>query len=167
MIYLGSLTSHDRRSLRRLVRRGSERFALRAQMVLLSAEGLSVPDIAQLLVCCRRTVRRWVHRFQADGLCGLLGLQQLPPSARTKAEADSNSAMLQGVETEEGRTVPVIPLTVPEIRRMLGGLLWSVTQSAAFVLHWSNFRRYKQALAMRSHYRRRGADPPTFQQVRL
>lgn len=26
---------------------------------------------------------------------------------------------------------------------------------------------YKQALAMRSHYRKRGAEPPEFEQVRL
>ncbi|MBI4499252.1 MAG: helix-turn-helix domain-containing protein [Chloroflexi bacterium] len=165
MIYVSPLASREGRSLRRLVRQGAARIAQRAQIVLLSAEGLAVPDIAELLACCRRTVRRWIHRFQARGVRGLLDLPQPQPSA--PPEATNNSAMRCGQEPEGGRSVPAIPLTVPEVRRLLNGLLWHVTQPAAFVRHWSDFRRYKQALAMRCHYRKRGADPPPFEQVRL
>lgn len=162
---MNSLASRERRSLRRLVRQGAERLAMRAPIVLLSAGGLAVPDLALLLDCCWRTARRWSHCFQAEGVRGLVDLPQPQPNAET--EAAGHSAMPQRREPEEGRTVPAIPLTVPAIRRLLGGLPWSVTRPAAFVLHWSHWRRFKQALAMRSHYRKRGADPLPFQQLQL
>jgi len=63
--------------------------------------------------------------------------------------------------------VPVIPLTVPEIRRLLDELVWNKRRCPAFVLHWSVYRRYKQALAKRSHYLKRGAAPPQLSQLRL
>jgi Homeodomain-like domain len=165
MIFIGSLSTRERRSLRQVVRRGPERVARRAQIILLSADGLAVPDIALLLDCCRRTVRHWIHRFRGNGIRGLVDLPD--PQARVTPERAENSAIPDEQGAAPEHTVPAIPLTVPEIRRLLNGLLWSVTQPVAFVLHWSHWRRYKQALAMRSHYRRRGADPPPFQQVRL
>jgi hypothetical protein len=165
MIFIGSLSTHERRSLRQVIRRGTERVARRTQIILLSADGLAVPDIALLLDCCRRTVRHWIHRFRSDGIRGLVDPPD--PQAHLPPERTANSAMPDEQGADRQHTVPAIPLTVPEIRRLLNGLLWSVTQPMAFVLHWSHWRRYKQALAMRSHYRKRGADPPPFQQVRL
>jgi hypothetical protein len=44
-------------------------------------------------------------------------------------------------------------LTVPEIRRLLRLLLAPVEQQG-FGLHWSRWRRHRQAEARRSHYRR-------------
>jgi transposase len=40
-------------------------------MVLLSSHGLSAAQIAGLLECHPATVRRWVSRFNAEGLAGL------------------------------------------------------------------------------------------------
>ncbi|HEV2375731.1 MAG TPA: IS630 family transposase [Streptosporangiaceae bacterium] len=51
--------------------RGQWRQALRAVMVLLSLEGLSAAQIAGLLECHPATVRRWVGRFNSEGLAGL------------------------------------------------------------------------------------------------
>lgn len=43
----------------------------RAQIIVLSWEGLRVPAIAAELGCHERTVRCWLHRFNAEGLDGL------------------------------------------------------------------------------------------------
>ena len=47
------------------------RQAARAVMVLLSAGGLTADEIAELLGYHPATVRRWIHRYNADGLPGL------------------------------------------------------------------------------------------------
>lgn len=45
-------------------------------------------------------------------------------------------------------------MTVPEVRRLLAVLLGDAAQHA-FRLHWSRWRRRRQAEARRSHYKRR------------
>ena len=49
----------------------------------------------------------------------------------------------------------LIPLTVPEVRRLLWRLLWPLALPPPAVLAWSLWRRRHQALARRCHYRRR------------
>ena len=51
--------------------RGRWRQAARAAMVLLSLHGLSAAQIAMLLDCHPATVRRWIGRFNTDGMAGL------------------------------------------------------------------------------------------------
>ena len=48
-----------------------------------------------------------------------------------------------------------IPLTVPEVRRLLGRLLFPLSRSARAVLAWSWWRRCQQARARASHAKRR------------
>jgi len=48
----------------------------------------------------------------------------------------------------------LIPLTVPEVRRLLVRLVWQALPRADDVLAWSRWRRRHQAGAQRSHYRR-------------
>lgn len=43
----------------------------RARIITLSWDGLGVPAIAAMLGCHDKTVRRWLHRFNAAGLDGL------------------------------------------------------------------------------------------------
>src|SRR6185437_8459026 len=56
--------------IRRLLR-GRWRVPVRAVMVLLSLHGLSPAEIAVLLECHPSTVRRWIGRFNAEGVAGL------------------------------------------------------------------------------------------------
>lgn len=49
----------------------------------------------------------------------------------------------------------LIPLTVPEVRRLLWRLLWPLALAPPLVLAWSVWRRRHQATARRCHYRRR------------
>jgi SRSO17 transposase len=58
---------------------------------------------------------------------------------------------------EESNPTPhfPIPLTVPEVRRLLGRLLFPLPRSARDVLAWSWWRRCQQARASASHAQRR------------
>jgi hypothetical protein len=49
----------------------------------------------------------------------------------------------------------LLPLTVPEVRRLLRGLVWRSAPPEGQMLHWSWWRRRHQARAKRCHYRRR------------
>ena len=54
----------------------------------------------------------------------------------------------------------LIPLTVPEVRRLLLKLVWDRLTPAEQVLAWSEWRRAHQGRARTCHYRSRGAKPP-------
>jgi len=45
---------------------------------------------------------------------------------------------------------------VPELRRLLWGVVWRAFPSVEHVLAWSTWRRQHQAVAKRCHYRHRG-----------
>jgi hypothetical protein len=47
----------------------------------------------------------------------------------------------------------LIPLTVPEVRRLVYRLVVRILAPPEAVLHWSRWRRLHQARAQRSHYR--------------
>jgi hypothetical protein len=50
----------------------------------------------------------------------------------------------------------MIGYTLPEIRRLLTGLIQRYLPDPAHVLAWSNWRRRRQYQARACHYRRRG-----------
>lgn len=52
-----------------------------------------------------------------------------------------------------------LPLTVPEVRRLLWRLVWVAMPVAAFVLGWSVWRRQHQACAKHYHYKKRQKIP--------
>ena len=49
----------------------------------------------------------------------------------------------------------LIPMTVPEVRRLLTRLVWTENQPPDFILYWSRWRRRHEARAQRCHYKRR------------
>ena len=49
----------------------------------------------------------------------------------------------------------MIPLTVPEVRRLLWWLVWRRLPTDEEVVSWSGWRRRHQAQAKRCHYQRR------------
>jgi Homeodomain-like domain-containing protein len=164
MLRLSALTPAQQRELRRWQVGGDPHLARRAPVVLWSARGWSVPALAHALGCCRRTVRRWVHAFLDAGLTGLLGRLVDGGSVRGST-ADSASG--SDPPAIDDRLVPVVPISVPELRRILAVHWHRDPVSPAFFWQWSTWRRYKQALAMRSHYQKRGTAPPDFAYVRL
>jgi len=56
--------------------------------------------------------------------------------------------------------VALLPLTLPEVRRLLWQLVWAPPPDTAAVVHWSHWRRRHQARAQRCHYHARGVTPP-------
>ena len=71
MVSIGSLSEEQRQELRRLRRGAVGRVAERAQMVLLSARGYSVAEIAAIFEVGHDVVRTWLHRYQREGAAGL------------------------------------------------------------------------------------------------
>ena len=68
----------------------------RCQMILLSNEGLSPPRIAELVRFHRRTVTRYIQRYEAEGIDGLL---TRPRTGRApKATDEYTLLLLQAVE---------------------------------------------------------------------
>ena len=57
----------------------------------------------------------------------------------------------------------LIPLTVPEVRRLLWGVVWRAFPTVEHVLTWSAWRRHHHAVAKRCHYRRCGVILPQLQ----
>ena len=54
----------------------------------------------------------------------------------------------------------MIPLSVPEVRKLLLRLVWDRLTPPDDAVAWSEWRRAHQYRARRCHYRGRGADPP-------
>ena len=90
---------------------GQWRQATRAVMVLLSLHGLAPAQIAALLDCHPATVRRWIGRFNDEGLAGLA---DRPRSGRP---ALGGRQLTGRIATLLGRPGP---WTLPRIRRYLG-----------------------------------------------
>jgi hypothetical protein len=52
---------------------------------------------------------------------------------------------------------------VPEVRRLLWGVVWRAFPAVEHVLTWSTWRRHHQAVAKRCHYQRHGVTLPQLQ----
>jgi transposase len=90
---------------------GRWRQAGRAVMVLLSLRGLAPSQIAELLDCHPATVRRWIGRFNAEGLAGLA---DRPRSGRPRLGGRRLTSRITALLARPG------PWTLPRIRRYLG-----------------------------------------------
>ena len=90
---------------------GRWRQAGRAVMVLLSLHGLPPAQIAELLDCHPATVRRWISRFNREGLAGLA---DRPRSGRPALGGRRLTSRIAALLGRPG------PWTLPRIRRCLG-----------------------------------------------
>ncbi len=72
MIRVGPLSDDQRQRLERLRRRAVGRVSQRAHMVLLSARGDKVAQIAAIFELGEDVVRAWLHRYQQAGPDGLV-----------------------------------------------------------------------------------------------
>jgi transposase len=78
------LTAEEEQEVGRLARSRTApvRLVERARIIGLAAQGRRLPGIAAELGVSERTVRRWVARFNAQGLAGLAGLADAPRAGR-------------------------------------------------------------------------------------
>jgi transposase len=91
--------------------RGPWRQAARAVMVLLSLRGLPAAQIAALLDCHPATVRRWISRFNAEGMAGL---PDRPRCGRPPLGGQQLARRIAALLARPG------PWTLPRIWRYLG-----------------------------------------------
>ena len=71
MIYVRMPGDEELQELKRMTRQEVGRVAQRAQMILLSAQRRSVPEIARIFDVEYKTVRKWMRRFNMAGPAGL------------------------------------------------------------------------------------------------
>src|SRR5215207_8569880 len=71
MVRVGPLSDEQRRALEQVRRRAVGRVSQRAHMVLLSARGYSVQQIAEIFAVGADVVRAWLQRYQREGPTGL------------------------------------------------------------------------------------------------
>ena len=71
MIYVRELRDDERQELKRMTRQEIGRVALRAQIILLSANRRTVPEIACIFDMSHATIRFWMERFNVEGPAGL------------------------------------------------------------------------------------------------
>jgi transposase len=71
---------------------------LRAHSILLSAQGRSVFDIADILNVHRQSVASWIHAWEEDGICGLIENRR-PGRPKTVAD-EAVEQVLEMVKTE-------------------------------------------------------------------
>ena len=74
----------------------------RARIVALSWDGLAVPAIAAGVGCHENTVRRWLHRFNAEGIDGL-GNRPGAGRRRRIAEAERSAIIALARSVPPGR----------------------------------------------------------------
>ena len=91
--------------------RGPWRQAARAVMVLLSLHGLTPAQIAALLDCHPATVRRWISRFNDEGMAGLA---DRPRCGRPRIGGRRLTSRITALLGRPG------PWALPRIRRYLG-----------------------------------------------
>ncbi len=93
MIYVRPLTNDEQTELKRMTRQAPGRVSQRAQMILLSAQRRTVPEIATIFDVSRATVRFWIRQFEAAGSAALY---HDPRSGRPrKLNRDAQAALVQ------------------------------------------------------------------------
>jgi len=103
MIYVRMPSDEELLELKRMTRQEVGRVAQRAQMILLSAQQRTVPEIARIFDVEYKTVRKWLRRFN---VAGPAGLYDEPRSGRphklTEAVRDKLVEMIQQDPEQSG-----------------------------------------------------------------
>jgi len=120
MVRVRPLSEQERNELKRGARREVGRVSERMHAVLLSARGYDIAQIASILEYDEATVRRWIERYEAEGL---EGLQDRPRSGRPRsAGAAAQDTVRRAMETG------------PEVCGHPGVALWTVVLLQAHLL---------------------------------
>lgn len=116
-IQVAALTAEQRTELETLYRKTKvPRLRTRAQMVLLAAEqGLSAPAIAAIVRESDDTVARWLKRYVAEGVAGLL---DAPKSGRPTVLNEAYRAELVSVVRRRPRSLN-LPFSLWTLQRLV------------------------------------------------
>ena len=149
MIYVRQPTESEMAELKQMTRQAVGRVSQRAQMVLLSAQRRTVPEIGFVFGRNAKTVRSWIRRFDGHGPAGLY---DRPRSGRprkvSRRVADTLEKMIQGDPLHEGylATFWSVPMLGLALAKKLQVKLSSSTVRAA--LHRLELRWGRPRLTM-------------------
>jgi transposase len=103
MIYVRDPEDWELSELKQMTRRAIGRVSQRAQMVLLSAQHRTVPELATIFELHPASVRFWLRRFDCDGPAGL---SDAPRSGRPREMDDQNDQRLVRLLVQDPQDVP-------------------------------------------------------------
>jgi transposase len=123
MIYVRPPTDEEQQELKRMTRQEIGRVAQRAQLVLLSSQKRTVPEIAELFALDRKTIRCWLRRFDAQGPAGLYDAPRSGrPRKLTPAVQDTLVELIQQDPAQAGyrATFWTVAMLVLAVAKKLG-----------------------------------------------
>lgn len=89
VLYVRELAPEEKKRLDEWVRSANEDLEHRARIVLLSAQGYRVPEIAEILEAHPANLRKWIHRFNEQSYRGLMTVRAGGAKPRfTKAQKE-------------------------------------------------------------------------------
>jgi transposase len=149
VIYVRQPTDEERQELKRMTRQAVGRVSQRAQMILLSAQRRTVPEIARIFEMSEATVRFWIDRFNAEGPDGLYDEPRSgrPPKV-TKQVNETIEQLIQDDPSQEGylATFWTVAMMVLALATELGVRLSASAVRGAF--HQLDLRWGRPRLAM-------------------
>lgn len=101
MLYVKAPTEEESHELKRMMREEVGRVSARAHMVLLSAAGWTVPDLAMLFEQDRQWVRRWIKRFNAAGPSGLYDRPRSGRPRKVSKQVETTTLKLMSADPAE------------------------------------------------------------------
>jgi transposase len=138
MVRIGPLSHEQRDALEQVRRRAVGRVSQRAHMVLLSARGYTVEQIAEIFGVGEDVVRKWLHRYERQGP---LGLDDRPRPGRPPRDRLARHI----VDTQVGQSPRAVGLVQS---------CWTVGLLAAFL--WARFRLRLSPSGVRRHLKAGG-----------
>jgi len=72
VLYARELTVEEEKELRDWAAGEDEEMKRRAELILLSSDGYRIPEIGPMLDAHPANLRKWIHRFNEDGIEGLV-----------------------------------------------------------------------------------------------
>ena len=114
-------TELEKQKLQQMTQHAIGRVALRAQMVLLSVRGKSVPEIAEIQETTDVTVYTWLDRFDEEGPDGLYDRPRSgrPPKVDTVVEEVIEEALTESpTEQDYNFTFWTIPLLTTHVKKV-------------------------------------------------
>lgn len=90
MVFVRVLSEEEEAELRRMTRQEIGRVSQRAQMILLSAQQRTVPEIAEIFGVSRATVRHWIAQFEQRGPTGLYDEPRMGRPRKMRREQEPN-----------------------------------------------------------------------------
>lgn len=100
-LFVRPLTSDEHEGLERYTKSSSKEQGIRARVILLSADGMTAPEISQSLGSHPSNIKKWIRNFNRNGLDGISAKKRGPQGGpRPKFTAAQIQAMLRLGRTE-------------------------------------------------------------------